>query len=93
MATRTKHNLHRDGVEVCAEKIIAAMTNMRGLHAVYIDAIGDVRTIPERSVKQKHRPDSEKLGSYRADVSEKNLCADLSWWRDAMMAENAEEAA
>lgn len=75
---RTKFNLRRDGVKACAAHVVAAIGKTNGCHSVYIDWRKDVRVISDKCVKQKHRPDYERLGRYKSGITEKAIAADLT---------------
>lgn len=83
---RTKHNLRRDGAEVCAEWIVAAVGKCGGCHSVYIDWRQDVRVIQDASVKQTHRPDAERLGRYRKGIMVEQVEDDLLEWQRSLSA-------
>ena len=75
---RTKFNLRRDGARIVANHILTAIQRVGGWHSVYVDWRWDVRVIQDRCVKQEHRPDSERLGRYKAGVKESFLIEDLN---------------
>ena len=77
---RTKYNLRRDGVEVCAEHIVSSVSRVKGCHSVYIDWRQDVRVIQDASNKQIHRDDEERIGRYRKGIRVEQVEDDLIAW-------------
>ena len=89
---RTKFNLRREGAEACADYIVAFVSRTKGCHSVYIDEIGDIRTIQDASTKQAHRPDRERLGRYRNGITAEQVEDDLLEWKMATIRESTQQA-
>lgn len=81
---RTKHNLSADGIEVCAEWIVEAVSRAAGCSSVYVDWRQDIRVIQDASVKQTHRPDAERVGRYKKGIRVEQVEDDLLEWQRSL---------
>lgn len=69
MATKPTHNLIRDGIDKCADYILATVRRKKVKCNVYVDRTGDVRirTVANyRPDDVRNRPDFELVCVYRA---------------------------
>lgn len=83
MSRPTKHNLHRDGHDQCADFAAGAINRAKGCHSVYVAPDGSLRVIPDATKRQWHRPDPERIGRYRRPVQPEQMKDDLiAWLRD-----------